>query len=90
MRRLHHHGFTVVEVLVVMGIIATLIALLLPAILRVRDASAAIESSNNVRQIIIAVHHFDSDYYKLPKIQSVHGSLYRAILTLKMEICTIQ
>lgn len=90
MRRLHHLGFTVVEVLVVMGIIATLIALLLPAILRVRDASAAIESSNNVRQIIIAVHHFDSDYYKLPKIQSVHGSLYRAILTLKMEICTIQ
>ncbi len=80
MRRLHHHGFTVVEVLVVMGIIAILIALLLPAILRVRDASAAIESSNNVRQIIIAVHHFDSDYYKLPKIQSVHGSLYRAIL----------
>lgn len=74
------NGFTLVEVLVVVGIIATILALVLPAVMRVRDAASAIESSNNMRQLMIAVQHFESDYRKLPKIRSAHGSLYRAIL----------
>jgi prepilin-type processing-associated H-X9-DG protein len=60
-------GLTLVEALVVLGILGLLIALTIPAVQRARDAAARAHCASNLRQLALAVHHFADARRKLPE-----------------------
>src|SRR5205823_1701693 len=59
-------GLTVLEVLVVIGILGALMGLLIPAVMRVREAGCRTECANHLRQIGLALHHYHDAQRILP------------------------
>ena len=73
LRRNSSTGFTLVELLVVIAIIGILVGLLLPAVQAAREAARRMSCSNNLKQLGLSIHNYESTYNKVPINGLING-----------------
>ena len=87
-RAVKQRGFTLVELLVVIGIIAVLISILLPALSKARVAANSVVCQSNLKQIALALHSYAGDnrgalpyLYTYPGVGGIRGDYYHTWYT---------
>lgn len=79
-------GFTLIELLVVIAIIAVLIALLLPAVQQAREAARRTQCKNNMKQIGLALHNYESSMSVFPPGSFGDGGTWQKIPNWRLQL----
>lgn len=84
-RHSQKNGFTLVELLVVIAIIGILVGLLLPAVQAAREAARRMSCGNNMKQLALSLHNYESSHKKFPFGWNTHGTLWSAMILPYVE-----
>src|SRR3954452_14533208 len=74
--RAGRHGFTLIEVLVVITMIGALVALLLPAVQAAREVSRRVQCSNNLKQLALAAANYTDPIGCYPMGTTLNGGFF--------------